>query len=69
MKRSSPSPKFRIPLAVSDELSGHVIDRRDVIGVHRVPQPECERQQPGAHDARVAAGQDGMQGGGCVNVV
>ena len=33
-------------LAVLEELSGRVVDRRDVIGVEGVPQPEGERQRP-----------------------
>ncbi len=48
-------PGAERPLAVLQELAGGVVDRRDVVGVERVPQPERvrERAQPG--QSRIAA--------------
>ena len=36
-------PGAQWPLAVGHQLPRHVVDRRDVIGVERVPQPERPR--------------------------
>ena len=42
-------------LALLEQLAGGVVDRRDVVGVERVPQPERVGERAEARERRVAA--------------
>ena len=44
------------PLAVLHQLAGDVVDRRDVVGVDRMPQPERVGEKRRAEQHRVARG-------------
>ena len=51
-EREEEADAHRAP-AVGHQLAGRAVDRRDVVGVERVAQPEHVRRQPeaGAHGA------------------
>ena len=42
-------------MRVGDEATRHVVDLRDVVGVHGVAQPEAKREQPSAKEGWVGA--------------